>query len=261
MTLAGDARFVGRAGAMAAYSLALYSAFELHLRVEGKADEEPLTGEYRRRYGRHMARLFGVKVSTLGVPPEGFVRGADERGLGRIFLCNHRSGLDILVTARLLEGKHLSRADLAEWPLVGLLARRAGVLFVDRSSRRSSAAAVQSMITTVQEGHAIILFPEGTTYAGDEVRPFKPGAYAVAKRTGCELVPVGLAYAGGGASFEDEGFVEHMRRVAANASTHVGVSVGDPVRVEEGADPTAFSDLLRDRVQAEVTRARALVGS
>lgn len=260
MTLAGDARFVGRTAAMAAYSLALYSAFEVHLRAEGHADHEPLTGEYRRRYGRHMARLFGVEVSTRGVPAQGFVGGADAQGLGRIFLCNHRSGLDILVTAMLLEGKHLSRADLAEWPLIGMLARRAGVLFVDRSSRRSSAAAVQSMITTVQQGHAIILFPEGTTYAGDEVRPFKPGAYAVAKRTGCELVPVGLAYAGGGASFEDEAFMDHMRRVAATKASHVGVSIGEPVRVEDGCEPAVFSELLRERVQAEVSRARSLVG-
>lgn len=259
MSVAGDTRFAGRTAIMAAYSIATYVGFEAETRLK-HLEDEPLLRHYRRRYGRHMSKLFGVHVATRGVPAEGFVPRASADGLGRIFLCNHRSGLDILVTAMLLEGRHLSRADLAAWPIIGLLARRSGILFVDRTSRRSSAAAVQSMITTIQEGSGIILFPEGTTYAGDEVRPFKPGAYAVAKRTGCELVPVGLAYAGGGASFDEETFVEHMRRVASQRETRVGVSVGTPLRLEDGAEPGAFSELLRSRVQAEVTEARRLVG-
>jgi 1-acyl-sn-glycerol-3-phosphate acyltransferase len=255
-----DARFAARTAALAAYSLATYAGFETEIRIRPGAEDEPLLRHYRRRFGRHMLKLFGVDVATRGVPERGWVPRADATGRGRLFISNHRSGLDILVTLAFLEGKHLSRGDLAGWPVIGLLARRSGILFVDRTSRRSSAAAVQSMISTIEEGTGIILFPEGTTYAGDEVRPFKPGAYAVAKRTGCELVPVGLAYAGGGASFEEEEFLAHMRRVAGTKKTRVGLSVGEPLRAASGVDPGTFGELLREAVQAEVTRARALVG-
>ena len=35
-----------------------------------------------------------------------------------------------------------------------------------------------------------------TTFSGDEVRPFRPGAFLAAQRTGAEIVPVGIAYEG-----------------------------------------------------------------
>ena len=260
MSVVGDARFAARTAALAAYSLGLYATFEAELRLRGSADDESLVREYRRRYGRHMAKLFGIETVTRGVPAAGYVERADARGVGRIFIVNHRSSLDIFITLALLDGKHLSRGDLAQWPIIGLLARRAGILFVDRSSRRSGAAAVQSMIQTIQDGSGIILFPEGTTFAGDEVRPFKAGAYAVAKRADCELVPVGIAYAGGGVAFGEEALLPHMRRVAGTKKVRVGFSVGTALRVDGLSDPVAFGEQLRASVQTEVTHARELVG-
>ena len=46
-----------------------------------------------------------------------------------------------------------------------------------------------------------MLYPEGTTYSGDEVRPFRAGAFLAAQRTGAEIVPVGIAYEGDAASY------------------------------------------------------------
>ena len=61
-------------------------------------------------------------------------------------------------------------------------------------------------------GQTVIVFPEGTTFAGDEVRPFHAGAFVAALRTGAEIVPVGLAYQrGSGAAFVDESFLAAPR--------------------------------------------------
>lgn len=255
-----DIRFGARASAFAAYVMGTLAAHEVKVRVKPptEAEEERIIAGTALRFGRRMSRLFGVEVIASGLPPEGYVAGHGPSGLGRVFVSNHRSGLDILVTMAHLEGKHVSRADLAGWPVIGTIARRAGLLFVDRESKRSAAAVVRQMIEVVNAGRGIIIFAEGTTFAGDEVRPFKPGAFAVARRTGCEIVPVGLAYEEG-VSFEEESFVDHMRRVAGAPKTRVGFAVGEPLVLPRDTDPTVLSDTVHERVSELVKVARKLL--
>ena len=230
------------------------------MRVTDVPDEERVIAATMLRFGRRMSRLFGIEVKTSGIGPEGFVPGPGKDGWGRVCVSIHRSGLDILVTMAHLEGKHVSRADLAGWPVIGTIARRAGILFVDRESKRSAAAVVHKMIEVVTAGRGVTIFPEGTTFPGDEVRPFKPGAFAVARRTGCEIVPVGIAYAGTGLSFDEESFLEHMRRVTGAPSTRIGLAVGEPISFEKTADPTLVSDRIHQEVSRLVLQARELVG-
>lgn len=257
LNAANDVRFAARAAGISAYIGLTLGRYEIESRGKDPRDQERLITEAMLRFGRHMCALYGIETTTQGIPG-GFVPGADAAGRGRVFVCNHRSGLDILVTLKLLSGKHVSRADLANWAVVGPIARRAGILFVDRESRRSAAAVVQQMITVIEKGIGVIIFPEGTTYAGDEVRPFKPGAFAVARRTSCEIVPVGLAY-GDGLSFGEETFVEHMRRVSGKPRTRVAVAAGAPLRAEPGEGSDALSNRAHAALQALVHDARRLL--
>lgn len=254
---AKDVRFAARAAAITGYIGLTLGRFEIEARGKSEAEQERLKAEAMLRFGRHMCAVYGIDVTTRGVEGD-HLPGRDASGRGRVFVCNHRSGLDILVTLKLLSGKHVSRGDLATWPVIGPIARRAGILFVDRESRRSAAAVVQQMIQAVEKGIGVIIFPEGTTYAGDEVRPFKPGAFAVARRTGCEIVPVGLAY-GGGVSFGDETFLEHMRRVSGARRVAVGLAAGAPLRAVEGEGSDGLAARAHAAVQALVHEARRAV--
>lgn len=257
MTLApiSDARFAARTALFAAYTSGTLAKFRVEVRGMDLEAEEALIAKTMRRYGHHMSRLFGLEIDAQGLGPDGFAPGRDASGRGRVFVSNHRSALDILVTLAVIEGKHVSRADLAGWPVVGVIARRAGILFVEREDRRSAAAVVQKMIGYIERGLSVIIFPEGTTFPGDEVRPFKPGAVAVARRTGCEIVPLGIAYGGETVSFGDESFLEHMRRVAGAPRTQVAITVGEPIRTA-GEDSNALSERARVAVQALVARSR-----
>jgi len=257
MSFVTDARFGVRAALFAACTTGTLARFDFERRKKTPQEEQALIRVTMRRYGDQLTRIFGLDIVQTGVPADGFVPGADSEGKGRLFVMNHRSSLDILITLGLLEGKHVSRADLAEWPLVGVVARRAGILFVDRENRRSAAAVVSKMIENVENGTAVIIFAEGTTFEGDEVRPFKPGAFAVARRTGCEIVPVGIAYEGN-ASFGEESFLEHMRRVSGAKKTRVGFAVGQPFRAGK-LDSSELAIRAHGEVQALVHQARGLV--
>lgn len=175
----------------------------------------------------------------------------------RLVVANHRSPFDIGVLLSLFGGHALSRADLAGWPVIGLAARRAGTIFVDRESGASGASALRAIRRRLQAGASILVFPEGATFEGDEVRPFKPGAFAALRDLDVEVVPVGLAY-DPGVEFLDETFVEHVMRVAARPRTRCVVSIGAPQRAVGRAAELATA--LRDEVQRQVAGARSAWG-
>ncbi len=222
---------------------------------------DDVTYKWMARYGRGLLRLYGIEVTARGPHVEaegGRYPARDASGRGRLFVMNHRSMLDIFVDLAFVEANIVSRADLSGWPVIGLAARRVGTLFVDRKSKQSGAAVINTMCDAVARGRAVMVYPEGTTFSGDEVHPFRPGAFLAAQRTGAEIVPVGIAYDGDAASFGDESFVQHLLRVSNAQKTRVGLAVGEPIR-GDGADVDALRALVHERVQALVHTARASI--
>lgn len=256
--LIGELRIPTRVASFAAYCLALYAQYETVSRVRGESNERQL--RYIRRFGRRILSTWNVELIARGphvgrgdqVPKQG------ANGKGRIFISNHRSMLDVPITIDLCEGRHVSRADLSKWPIVGLVARRAGTLFVERDSRSSGAKVLLEMVNQVEKGEGVIVYPEGTTFAGDEVRPFRHGAFTAATRTGAEIVPIGLAYEGAAASFGDESFVEHMKRISKAGKTRCAAVVGEPI-ASEGVPLEVLKERAHAVVQELVHEARRVL--
>ncbi len=140
-------------------------------------------------YHRMCRRLLGISVE---------VRGTMSPVRPTLFACNHVSYLDIMVLGSLIPGCFVSKAEVAKWPLFGLLAKLQRTVFIERHARR---AAVQrdTLQTRLDAGDHLILFPEGTSSDGNRVLPFKSALFSVAERTiaGAPLTvqPVSVAYA------------------------------------------------------------------
>lgn len=140
-------------------------------------------------YHRMCRRLLGISVE---------VRGTMSPVRPTLFACNHVSYLDIMVLGSLIPGCFVSKAEVANWPLFGLLAKLQRTVFIERHARR---AAVQrdALQTRLDAGDHLILFPEGTSSDGNRVLPFKSALFSVAERTvaGAPLTvqPVSVAYA------------------------------------------------------------------
>ncbi|AKT43869.1 lysophospholipid acyltransferase family protein [Chondromyces crocatus] len=255
--LVDELRFPLRTVGFAGLTFTHYGLLELDCARSPSGEREQLLHKWMHRYGQALVQLFGVDVRAGGehVGAGAQYPGTDARGRGRLFVMNHRSGLDVLVTLAHFECTILSRADLARWPVIGVAARRAGVLFVDRGSRSSGAASVNAMTTALEGGRAVMVYPEGTTFAGDEVRAFRQGAFNAARRAEAEVVPVGIAYGGSDAAYMDESFVDHMKRVSRAQKTPVAIEVGEPIPPSTDADGLRLA--AHERVQALVHRARA----
>lgn len=197
-----------------------------------------------------------VSRFVLGVDIH-LVRGekpARTTGRARLIVSNHRTPLDIVTLMWLYDGHFLANHKTRTAPVVGIAAIRMGTIFVDRDDRRSGAQAIRAMRRALEDKQSIIIFPEGTTYDGDEVRPFKGGAFLAAKGVpDVDIIPVGLVYPPG-TEYVEESLGSHAKRFLSRRRNPVWVAIGDPAPypdVKDGAD-----EIIRARVQAMVDEAR-----
>jgi len=253
------ARQAYRATGFIALTAAMLPVFLAHYNKVPASQKETVRDLWVRRWARALLALFSVTVEVTGasVPPP--TRKGDR---GRLIVANHRSTIDVGVLLGTFGGVMVSRDDLARWPVIGAAARAVGTVFVDRKNAESGAATIRAIQKHLEEGATIILFPEGTTFDGDEVRPFFGGAFIAAARAGAEVLPVGLAYPkSSGAAFLDETFPQHLARMAKSGATRMALAIGTPIDVAKGSRAGPLAKRAHDDVAALVLRARTICGA
>ncbi|KAJ4965043.1 hypothetical protein NE237_016892 [Protea cynaroides] len=112
-------------------------------------------------------------------------------------ISNHISYLDILYHMSSYFPSFVAKKSVAKLPLIGLISKCLGCVYVQRESKSSDFKGVSGIvIERVKEAHQnefapmIMLFPEGTTTNGDFLLPFKTGAFL----SKCPVRPVILRY-------------------------------------------------------------------
>ena len=199
-----------------------------------------------RHWAKGARRILGVDFDV--------VHGeASEPERARLVVANHRTPLDIIPLVLLFGGHFLANHKTRKAPVIGGAAEMVGTIFVDREDRRSGANAIRTMKRYLEEKKTVIVFPEGTTHAGDEVRPFQRGAFLAAKGLDAEIVPVGIAYPPGN-EFVDESLGQHARGFLSRPVNRAWVSIGEPIPVD---GVVKDEERVRSRVQELVDRSRA----
>ena len=87
-------------------------------------------------------------------------------------VANHSSWLDIFVLNAVQTVYFVAKAEVADWPMIGWLARATGTVFI---ARKGTEAKKQQEIfeSRLQAGHRLLFFPEGTSTDAIRVLPFK----------------------------------------------------------------------------------------
>jgi 1-acyl-sn-glycerol-3-phosphate acyltransferase len=232
---------------MGAFTVAIGQTAVLRLRFVNEPARTQLLQSWVQAWAGGLLRVFGVE-QTWG---SGRPRPAQK---ARLIVANHRSPLDILLMLHSFGGSVLARHDLEGWPVLGWAARHGGTIFVDREDAQSGVKAIREIRQRLRAGQSVIVFPEGTTHAGDEVRPFLGGAFAAVRGLDAELLPVGIAYEPG-SEFVDESFVEHVTRVAQRPTTRVALCAGQALPASKDRDAMATN--VQREIQSLVQHARA----
>lgn len=171
------------------------------------------------RVFRLVFRLFDVRFDVRGVehiPATG----------PAVLACNHIGYLDFTFVG-LAAGRRgrlvrfMAKVSTFTNPVSGPLMRRMHHIPVDRDGVLTGAVAYRRAIRELEHGELVGVFPESTISRSWTLRPFKPGAAALAVRQNVPLVPV--VTWGGHRLATVDGHVEPRRHVP------VTVLVGAPI--------------------------------
>ena len=110
-----------------------------------------------------------------------------------MLVANHSSYLDIFVLGALLPLSFTPKSEIRSWPIIGFFCVLADCVFVERKPADIQRAQAE-MADKLSAGKVLVLFPEGTTGDGINVKPFKSGFLSLIEAHDLPLQPVTLAY-------------------------------------------------------------------
>jgi 1-acyl-sn-glycerol-3-phosphate acyltransferase len=178
------------------------------------------------------------------VPPSG----------GVIIAPNHISHFDPLVVAHFVYGagrwpRFLAKASVFQVPLVGAFLRKVQQIPVERGSMEA-VKSLDALVDALQQGGAVIIYPEGTTTREPDLWPMrgKTGAARLALLTGAPVIPV--AHWGAQRVFDPR-----TKKFSLRPRTPITVTAGKPVDLSrwQGEAPTrAVLDQMTDAIMTDV---------
>ncbi len=111
-----------------------------------------------------------------------------------ILIANHPSALEDFAIPALFDVHPLAKQGVRDWFLIGRISYVADTIYVKRDNADSRHAAVEQMITALQQGKNIALFPEGGCKGRRISERFHYGAFDISLQTGIPILPVFLHY-------------------------------------------------------------------
>ncbi|WP_119461714.1 lysophospholipid acyltransferase family protein [Rhodospirillaceae bacterium SYSU D60014] len=213
-------------------------------------------------YHRLCWRILGLQVEC---------RGTMSTARPTLFVSNHSSYADITVLGGLIPGCFVAKAEVAAWPLFGLLAKLQRTVFIDRQ-RRSTRNQRDDMAKRLEAGQNLILFPEGTSDDGNRLLPFRSALFSTAERrldSGAALPvqPVSIVYArlngipiGRGlrpffAWYGDMELAGHLWCLAGLGKVTIVVEFHQPVSIDDTGSRKALAEYCQRAVADGMVRA------
>ncbi len=179
-----------------------------------------------RRWSARLMRLLRIEICVTGDWPD-----PDSHPL--VLTSNHISWVDIFALHTVHPVRFVSKAEVRHWPVFGWLAAKTGTLFLERGSRRQTAAIGEIMANTLKAGESLGLFPESTTSTGESILPFHSSMLQAAISCGVSVLPVFLTYRLMDGSFNpyvpyvgEMTFVESFMRILKSPPSRVNIRVG-----------------------------------
>ena len=210
------------------------------------------------RYYRLLCRLLRINIRITGMPVQ---------DRPTLFVSNHVSWVDILVIGTIMPVAFVAKREVSTWPLVGVSARLQRTVFVDRTRRQQTGAAIAEMIKRLAGGTSVVLFAEGTSSDGNRVLPFRSALVGVVSDaadfggkfqiqpmsigyTHQQGIPMGRRYRPLVAWYGDLDFMPHIRDFIAYGAVDAVVSYGEPALANTTTDRKSMAKSLEAAVRA-----------
>ncbi len=163
-----------------------------------------------------------------------------------MMVANHQSQLDILSTSYLFfHFKWVSKAEVFKVPIIGWNMSLNNYVKLRRGDRKSILEMVKDASKAIDNGSSIFIFPEGTRSTTGTLRPFKSGAFIIAKRKKIPILPIVI-----------NGTREIVPKDTLNFNPKGNIEyiVLPPITYEEYKDMETqeIANMVRDRIKVHV---------
>jgi len=109
-----------------------------------------------------------------------------------VFIFNHQSSVDVLITARVLREDIIgvAKKEIKYQLPIGLAFSYAGAVFIDREHVGDPRVALRPAVEALQSGRSVVIAPEGTRSRDGRLGRFKLGAFHMAREAGVPVIPI-----------------------------------------------------------------------
>jgi 1-acyl-sn-glycerol-3-phosphate acyltransferase len=160
-----------------------------------------------------------------------------------ILVSNHRSLIDILALYKLRRPfKWTSKSENFRLPFIGMVLSLTNSIRIQRDSKRSGLQFLSRAEEEIRKGSSILIFPEGTRSQGPKMRPFKEGAFMLAQKMGCGIIPIVL-------TGSEKTFDKGSWALKGKAEIHIRVLEEIPPSQVGSLDMKALMELVRKRME------------
>jgi 1-acyl-sn-glycerol-3-phosphate acyltransferase len=185
---------------------------------------------------RELCMIHAIEVDVQGMFPE----------RPCVLAANHLSYLDPLVILSQFPAAPISKAEVADWPMIGPTAKSLGVNFVDRGSILRRARTLRRALAALRAGVSVLNFPEGTTTRGHCLLPFHRGIFGAAMLAEVPVVPLALSYEDRDLAWTDNAtFLPHYWRFSTLPRARARLIVRAPMWARPTEDPSDFAARVR----------------
>ena len=139
------------------------------------------------------SRILGFKINIQGME-------ATQNMPPSVVVANHQDNLDLFVCGAVIPQRTVSvgKKSLLLIPGFGMLYWLAGNVLIDRKNSKNSKTIMSASTEALTKGkRSIWMFAEGTRNNGENMLPFKKGAFRMAIEAGVPILPICVSsYAG-----------------------------------------------------------------
>lgn len=109
-----------------------------------------------------------------------------------VFVFNHQSAVDVLITARLLREDivAVAKKEIRHQVPMGPAFSYTGAVFIDREHVGDPRLALRPAVEALHDGRSVVIAPEGTRSSDGTLGRFKLGAFHLAREAGVPVVPI-----------------------------------------------------------------------
>lgn len=140
-----------------------------------------------RKWAKNFLEILNIKLVCRGTLP-----AEDEQRV--ILVANHISWLDILIIMTRYPVRFVAKAEILRWPLLNILCRNVGTIFIEREKRNDTLRVNQDISQVLIAGDSIAIFPEGATTDGTVLLHFHASLLQSAATLQTSLYPVAISY-------------------------------------------------------------------